>query len=387
VGQKKNIVVLGSTGSIGKRTLDVASALGDECHIEGLAAGRNWQELAKQARRFLPKHVAIADEQYYDLLKSALKDLPIEVSAGENAVQSLAELSEVNFVLCAIVGAQSILSVLKAIDAGKTVGLASKEALVLAGQEVMAKAREKHVHILPVDSEHSAVFQCLLAGEKQEVHRIILTASGGPFRDWPREKIYNASLEQALNHPTWSMGKKITIDSATMMNKALEIIEAKHLFDTPVDTIEVVIHPESIIHSLVEYCDGAMIGQFSLPDMALPIQYALTWPERREGINRRLNLADIGKLNFYKPDYSKFPALRLAYEVAARGGTCGAVFNAANEKAVEFFLAGKIKFGEITELVEKVLTNHKWISKPGLEELLQADQWAREEVIRCTQNC
>jgi 1-deoxy-D-xylulose-5-phosphate reductoisomerase len=386
VGEKKNIVVLGSTGSIGRRTLDVALALGEECRIEGLAAGRNWQELAKQARKFLPKHVAIADEQYYDLLKNALKDLPIEVSAGESSVQSLAELSEVNFVLCAIVGAQSILSVLKAIDAGKTIGLASKEALVLAGEQVMARAKEKGVKILPVDSEHSAVFQCLQAGQKREVHRIILTASGGPFRDWPKEKIRSATLEQALNHPTWSMGKKITIDSATMMNKALEIIEARHLFDTPVDTIEVVIHPESIVHSLVEYCDGAMIGQFSLPDMALPIQYALTWPERRDGINRRLNLADVGKLNFYKPDYEKFPSLRLAYEVAARGGTCGAVLNAANEKAVEFFIAGKIKFGEITELVEKVLTNHNWISKPGLEELLQADKWAREEVIRCIRN-
>jgi 1-deoxy-D-xylulose-5-phosphate reductoisomerase len=383
----KKIVILGSTGSIGRRTLDVAQGLGEECQVVGLAAGSNWQELAKQARKFKPGHVAIADERYFELLSNALKDLPIEVSAGEQAVRELTRLPEANFVVCAIVGAQSILSVLDAIEAGKDIGLASKEALVLAGEQVMERVRAKGVNLLPVDSEHSAVFQCLQAGRRQEVNRIILTASGGPFREWSREKIYNATLEQALNHPTWSMGKKITIDSATMMNKALEIIEAKHLFGTPVDTIEVVIHPESIVHSLVEFCDGAVIGQFSVPDMALPIQYALTWPERRESIGQRLNLADVCQLNFYKPDHEKFPALRLAYEVAARGGTCGAVFNAANERAVEFFLDGKIKFGEITELVEKVLTNHDWISKPGLEELLQADQWARNEVTRCIRNC
>ncbi len=352
----------------------------------GLAAGENWQELAKQARKFLPRYVAIANPRYLELLRNALKDLPVEVSAGDNAVRDLSELPEADFVLCAIMGAQSISSVLRAIDAGKDVGLASKEALVLAGEQVMSRAREKGVKLLPVDSEHSAIFQSLEAGRQEEVNRIILTASGGPFRSWTKEDIHNATLEQALNHPTWAMGKKITIDSASMMNKALEIIEAKYLFDTSADAIEVVVHPESIVHSLVEFCDGAVIGQFSIPDMAIPIQYALTWPERKECIGRRLNLTEICQLSFYKPDYEKFPALRLAYEVASRGGTCGAVFNAANERSVEYFMSAKLKFGEIIELVEKVLTNHDWISKPCLEELLQADQWARDEVDKCIRN-
>jgi 1-deoxy-D-xylulose-5-phosphate reductoisomerase len=382
----KGIVILGSTGSIGRRTLDVVQGLGDGWHVIGLAASQNWQELAKQARKFMPRYVAIADERYLDLLRNALRDLPIEVCAGNNAVSNLSQVPEADFVLCAIMGAQSISSVLRAIDAGKDVGLASKEALVLAGEQVMSRAREKGVKLLPVDSEHSAVFQSLQAGRREEVNRIILTASGGPFRSWTKEAIYNATLEQALNHPTWAMGKKITIDSASMMNKALEIIEAKHLFDVSADAIEVVVHPESIVHSLVEFNDGAVIGQFSIPDMAIPIQYALTWPERKECIGRRLNLAEICQLSFYKPDYEKFPALRLAYEVASRGGTCGAVFNAANERSVEYFMSGEIKFGEITKMVERVLVDHDWISKPGLEDLLRADQWARDEVDRCIRN-
>ncbi len=331
----------------------------------------------------MPRRVAIADEKNLTALKESLADLPIEVSGGEAAVESLAESPEADFVICAIVGARSILPVLRGIEAGKDIGLASKEALVLAGEKVISRAKEKHVHILPVDSEHSAIFQCLQGGRRSEVRRIFLTASGGPFRSWDKERIRRATVEEALNHPTWSMGRKITIDSATMMNKALEIIEAKYLFDVSVDTIDVVIHPESIVHSLVEFCDGSVIGQFSNPDMALPIQYALTWPERREGISKRLDLTEIGHLSFYKPDFDRFPSLRLAYEVASRGGTSGAVFNAANEEAVEAFLAGKIVFGEITEMVERVLSSHRVIGKPELTDLLESDRWARNEVNKC----
>jgi len=393
----KKIVILGSTGSIGRRTLDVIQGLStvtssgshassgssDGWRVVGLAAGGRWQELAKQARQFLPRRVAIADEKNLTALKESLADLPIEVSGGEAAVESLAESPEADFVICAIVGARSILPVLRGIEAGKDIGLASKEALVLAGEKVISRAKEKHVHILPVDSEHSAIFQCLQGGRRSEVRRIFLTASGGPFRSWDKERIRRATVEEALNHPTWSMGRKITIDSATMMNKALEIIEAKYLFDVSVDTIDVVIHPESIVHSLVEFCDGSVIGQFSNPDMALPIQYALTWPERREGISKRLDLTEIGHLSFYKPDFDRFPSLRLAYEVASRGGTSGAVFNAANEEAVEAFLAGKIVFGEITEMVERVLSSHRVIGKPELTDLLESDRWARNEVNKC----
>jgi len=381
----KNIVILGSTGSIGQRTLDVMQGLGEGWRVVGLAAGANWQKLADQARQFRPGHVVISDARYYEPLKEALKDLPIQVSAGNSAVEDLASLPEANFVLCAIVGAQSLLSVLRAIDSGKEVGLASKEALVLAGDQVMSRARAKGVPILPVDSEHSAVFQALQAGRQQDVRRIILTASGGPFRNWKVQDIQSATLDQALAHPTWAMGRKITIDSATMMNKSLEIIEAHHLFDASADKIDIVVHPESIVHSLVEYCDGSVIGQLSVPDMAIPIQLALTWPERKGCIGQGLDLTTIGRLNFYKPDFEKFPALRLAYDVVRRGGTAGAVLNAANEQAVDIFIKGRIKFGKIVEMIERVLADHTWVAKPSLEQLIQADQWARNEVNRCLQ--
>jgi 1-deoxy-D-xylulose-5-phosphate reductoisomerase len=363
--------------------LDVVQGLGEGWHVVGLAAGSNWEKLALQARQFVPRRVVISNPRHADNLREALRDLPIEVSAGPAAVVDLAGMDEAQFVLCAIVGAQSILSVLRAIEAGKDVGLASKEALVLAGREVMDRAKARKVNLLPVDSEHSAVFQALQAGNHKDVDRIILTASGGPFRTWTKEKIHQATIKEALAHPTWSMGIKITIDSATMMNKALEIIEAYYLFGVPAEKIKVLIHPESIVHSLVEFCDGSVIGQFSVPDMAIPIQLALTWPDRQKCIGKGLNLAEIGKLSFYDPDFEKFPALRLAFEVAERGGTAGAVFNAANEQAVETFIAGKIQFGEIVAMIERVLGRHDWIAAPTLEELIRADRWARNEVIEC----
>lgn len=383
----KRIVILGSTGSIGKRTIDVVRSLGSDWKIAGLAAGSNWQLLSEQAREVLPQRVVISEEENYSRLCDSLRDLPIEVSCGSGEVEDLAGMDEADFVLCAIVGSQSIASVFRAIEAGHDIGIASKEALVLAGQQVMSRAREKGIAFLPVDSEHSAIFQSLQAGRRDEVHRIILTASGGPFREWPAERVREASLEEALSHPTWSMGKKITIDSATMMNKALETIEAHYLFDIGPAKIDVLIHPESIVHSLVEFCDGSTIGQFSVPDMALPIEYALTWPERKRCVGERLDLAKAGKLHFYEPDFEKFPALKLAYQVAEKGGTAGAVFNAANEMAVEIFIQGRIIFGKITELVDNVLNKHKWKANPSLEELFEADRWARKEVVECMNRC
>ncbi len=381
----KRIVILGSTGSIGTRTIEVVRNLGEDWRVVGLAAGGNWRRLAEQAREILPKRVVIAEERFYHELKDALKGLPIEVSAGQEQVESLSAMGEADFIVCAIVGARSITSVLRAIDAGKDIGLASKEALVLAGRVVMSRAKEKGINLLPIDSEHSAIFQSMQAGDRKEVNRIILTASGGPFRDWPVERIRNATLEQALAHPTWSMGTKITVDSATMMNKSLEIIEAHHLFDIDASNIDVLIHPESIAHSFVEFCDGSVIGQLSVPDMAMPIQYALTWPMRSKCIGNHLDLSAVGRLHFHKPDFDKFPALKLGYEVADVGGTAGAVFNAANEQAVEVFIQGKINFGEIVDLIKRVLDRHKFKSNPELEELFELDRWARQEIIKCLQ--
>ncbi len=381
----KRIVILGSTGSIGRRAIDVIESLGDEYRIVGLAAGGNWKALADQARRVLPDVIAIADEKNYMKLKEEIVGVPIEVRAGKDAVIDLAGWSGADFILCAIPGAESIFSVLRAIDTGHNIGLASKEALVLAGSIVMEKAREKGVHILPVDSEHSAIFQSMQAGRREEINKIILTGTGGPFRDWPTDKIKHASLDQALAHPKWSMGRKVTIDSATMMNKALELIEAHHLFEISIDKIEILIHPEAIVHSLVEFCDGSQIAQLSMPDMAIPIAYTITWPERKYLMNiiRQLNLADVGKLSFYRPDTDKFPAIRLAYQVGRESGTAPAVFNAANEEAIKLFIERKIDFGQITELTERILNQHQKISKPNIQQLLEADTWARRKIAEC----
>ncbi len=382
----KRVIILGSTGSIGSRAIDVIRALGAGWEIVGLAAGSNWKKLAEQAREFEPKRVVIADHRYHKELADCLCDLPIEVFSGEEQVEALAGMEGADFVICAIMGAKSIKSVIRAIRSGYDIGFASKESLVLAGKQIMLLARERGIRLLPVDSEHSAIFQAMQAGKQEEVERIILTASGGAFRDWPVEKMKEATLKEALEHPTWSMGTKITVDSATMINKALEIIEAHYLFDIDVSRIEVLIHPESIAHSFVEFCDGSVIGQFSVPDMAMPIQYALTWPERRVCIINRLDLSSVGRLHFYGPDFSKFPALKLGYEVARAGGTAGAVFNAANEQAVDMFISGKIKFGRIVELIEEVLDRHKFKSNPELDELFELDKWARREVLMISGN-
>lgn len=376
----KRIAILGSTGSIGKNALRVIDSLGPQYKIVALSAHSSVELLAEQARRYKPGFVAITNSDYAGRLREFLGDLDIEILAGPDGLIKIAELQEVDVVLTAVVGAAGLPSVLAAGRKGKRLAIANKEPLVIAGELLRKETKENGSVILPVDSEHSAVFQAMQSGSKEEVNKIILTASGGPFRQATAEDIRNVTLEQALAHPVWDMGPKITIDSATMMNKAFEIIEARWLFDMPVEKIEVLIHPESIIHSIVEFVDGSMIAQLGEPDMCLPIQYALTYPERVDGIARALRLEEIGTLTFEKPNLETFRALSLGYEVARTGGTAPVVFNAANEAAVEEFLAGRIKFVNIVEIIENCLNRHNVKPTVSLEEVLEADAWARREV-------
>jgi len=384
----KRIAILGSTGSIGKNALRVIDVLGPEYEIVALSAHSSVELLAEQARRYKPKFVAITNIDFADELRELIGDLDTEILAGPDGLTEIAQLQKVDILLTAIVGAAGLPAVLAAAERGKRLAIANKEPLVIAGELLMKTAKKNGSTILPVDSEHSAIFQAMQAGSRDEVSKIILTGSGGPFRNATIEDIQNVTLEEALSHPVWDMGPKITIDSATMVNKALEVIEARWLFDVPVEKIEVLIHPESIVHSLVEFIDGSVIAQLGEPDMCLPIQYALTYPARVAGIAKRLRLADIGKLTFEKPNVEVFRALSLGYEVARTGGTAAAVFNAANETAVQEFLAGRIKFVNITELIENCLNKHNAKTSElrqgvSLEELLEADAWARREVTKC----
>jgi len=373
---------MGSTGSIGTSTLDVVASLGPEFRVAGLSAHRRWETLASQANEVRPSAIALADPARAGVLRSQLNG-SVELLCGPQGLVELACREESDFVVAAIVGAAGLESTLAAVGAGKSVGLANKEALVVAGSLLVPLAKERGVALLPIDSEHSAIFQSMTAGNRREVRRIYLTASGGPFRTWSAGEMAGATLENALRHPTWEMGPKITIDSATMMNKALESIEACWLFDCDPADIEVLIHPESIIHSMVEFCDGSVIAQLGTPDMRTPIQYALTYPDRQEGCASRLDFSTIRRLNFEPPDRKRFPALGLGFEVARQGGTAGAVFNAANEAAVEAFRLGRIRFGAIVDLIERTLERHTLVPEPDLDTLLAADRWARDEVNRC----
>jgi len=383
----KQIAILGSTGSIGRNALRVIEALGQEYSIVALSAHSNVELLAEQARRYKPKFVVVTHPDYAGQLCEFLGDLDVEVLEGPNGLVKTAEIEDVDIVLTAVVGVAGLPAVFAAARCGKQLAVANKEPLVVAGELLMSEARNNGGVILPVDSEHSAIFQAMQSGTREEVNKIILTASGGPFRGATAEEIRNVTLEQALAHPIWNMGPKITVDSATMMNKAFEIIEARWLFDMPVDKIEVLIHPESIIHSLVEFVDGSVVAQLGEPDMCIPIQYALTYPQRVSGIAERLCLEKISKLTFERPDLETFRALRLAYEVARSGGTAAAVFNAANEAAVEEFLAGGIEFVTIVELIEHCLDKHDVKTGVSIEELLEADAWARKEVRLKVHNC
>ncbi len=376
-----NVAVLGSTGSIGQSTLDVIAA-DPQLRAVGLTAHTQTELLVRQAMQFGCRTIVLTDASKTEV--PYLSELPpqVEVLRGEEGIEKLVRSDAVNVVLAAIVGSAGLLGTWAAVDAGKTVALANKETLVVAGGLVMDLARRRGGRILPVDSEHSAVFQCLQCGQRSEVRRIVLTASGGPFRNTPLAELKNVTVEQALAHPTWDMGAKITVDSATMMNKALEIIEARWLFDLDPDQIEVVIHPQSTVHSFVEFVDGSVVAQLGPPDMRLPIQYALNWPRRRPAVAAELDWSTAFKLEFEPPDPERFPALSLGMEVARRGGTCGAVVNAANEAAVARFLAGEMPFTDIVPTCRRVLEHHHYEPQPTLERLLELDRWARLEVTR-----
>jgi len=380
----KRVIILGSTGSIGCSALDVAQHLGDECEVVGLAARSNWQPLQQQIQRFKPQVAVLSDQSAADQLSNQPGNNGAAVWAGEDAMVRMVQELDADFVLASIVGVAGLASTLAAVERGLTVGLANKESLVVAGSLMVDAARRSGAKLIPIDSEHSAIYQSLQSGRHEEIERLLLTGSGGPFRTWTTAEIAEATLEDALKHPTWNMGPKITVDSATLMNKALEIIEAKWLFDVPPDRIEVVIHPESIIHSMVAFCDGSIIAQMGQPDMRTPIQYALTHPHRYFRGGERLDFSALGKMHFEPPDEKRFPALRLGHQVAARGGTAGAAFNAANEAANEQFRAGKIRFARIAELVEDVLNRHAFTAHPDLKTLTAVDAWARQEVLQCS---
>jgi 1-deoxy-D-xylulose-5-phosphate reductoisomerase len=377
----KRISLLGSTGSIGCSTLDVIGSYPDEFSVMALAAGRNIALLKSQIHRFRPRLVAVIDEEHACELRRMLNaHTATSVRFGPEGYREAAAISDADLVVSAMVGAVGLIPTLDAIAAGKTIALANKETLVMAGGVVLRRAAESGVPIIPIDSEHSAVFQCLQGHRREDVRRIILTASGGPFLHLSQKDLTAVTPEQALKHPNWEMGKKITIDSATMMNKGLEVIEAGWLFGIPVTAIDVLVHPQSIVHSLVEYRDGSVIAQLGVPDMRIPITYALAFPRR---LHRRadppLDLLKVGVLEFFRPDRERFPSLQLAYTAAEIGGTMPAVMNGANECAVEAFIDAKIGFNDICRLIQKVLDRHTVQKDPTIDAILTADRWAREE--------
>jgi 1-deoxy-D-xylulose-5-phosphate reductoisomerase len=376
----RRIAIVGSTGTIGVNCLDVVDHLPDRLKVAGISGHANTRLLVEQARKHRPDWVAVTDKTAAaELDRSALPG-GCELVVGPEALARKVAGAGHNLVVSAIVGAAGLDSTWAALEAGKDVAVANKETLVLAGALVLDLAKRKGAKLLPVDSEHSALFQLLQEpGALDRVEKLVLTGSGGPFRGKKRQDLAHVTVDQALAHPTWRMGKKITIDSATLMNKALELIEARWLFDMPVAKLDAIIHPESVIHSFVEFVDGSVVAQASPPDMRLPIQYALTWPDRVPGPTRRLDWRALSKWSFEQPDREAFPALDLGLSVAQAGGTAGAVLNAANEVAVERFLAGKLSFLDITRLVSEVVGAHTHDASPGLEELRHADRWARQE--------
>lgn len=376
----KRISILGSTGSIGCSTLDVIASYPEEFIVTALAAGRNLGLIKSQIERFRPRLAAVVDEEHACELRRLLNaNSETAVFFGPEGYREVAAAEGADLVVSAMVGAAGLIPTLEAIDAGKTVALANKETLVMAGSIVLRKAEAKKVRIIPVDSEHSAIFQCLQGHRHEDVRRIILTASGGPFLHTSPEALREVTPVQALQHPNWTMGRKITIDSATMMNKGLEVIEAGWLFSLPISAVDVLIHPRSIVHSLVEYRDGSMIGQLGVPDMRIPIAYALAFPCRLARTDPPLDLLAAGPLEFLKPDLERFPGLQLAYAAAESGGTMPAVLNGANESAVEAFMDARIGFCDICRVIAEVLDLHDVQKEPNLEDILAADRWAREE--------
>lgn len=371
----KKIAILGSTGSIGTQTLDVIRAHSDELEVVALAAGSNKERLKEQIREFHPELVSLSDEKKAQELKEELAGEAVEVVCGMDGLIEVAGIDSADVVVTAVVGMMGILPTMEAIRKGKDIALANKETLVTAGHLIIPMAREYGVSILPVDSEHSAIFQCLQGEPEKALDKILLTASGGPFRGKSAEFLETVTLEDALNHPNWSMGPKITIDSSTMVNKGLEVMEAKWLFGVDYSQIEVVIQPQSIIHSMVQYIDGAVIAQLGTPDMRVPIEYALFYPERRSLPGDRLDFSKLSQITFEKPDYKVFRGLSLAIEAGKTGGTMPTVFNAANERAVAKFLKGEIKYTDIVRSIEKCMDAHKVSAHPDLEEILATEQW------------
>ena len=395
---RKRVVLLGATGSIGESALKVARDIPERMEVVGLAANSNAEKLAAAANETHAPFLCLVDETKMDVLRRALAYKP-RVFTGEEGLCEMACLADVDMVLVAIVGTGGLRPALAAIEAGKDLAVASKEILVMAGEIVMRKARDNNVHVLPVDSEHNAIFQCLESGrgigapkdggaptfQSSDLRRIILTASGGPFRETPRNQFDSITPEQALKHPTWNMGPKITIDSATLFNKGLETIEAHWLFGVAMDRVEVVIHPQSIVHSMVEFADGSTLAQLSYSNMCFPIQYAVTWPDRVPNTLPPLDFSKLSKLEFFPPRYSDFPALNIARRAGATGGTSPAVMNAANEIAVAAFLDGRVRFPDIWQIVGEAMNRHTPVAHPDLDAILEADRWARAEAKKCVE--
>lgn len=377
----KNIAVLGSTGSIGTQTLEIVRA-NDDLNVVSLAAGSNIEMLEKQIREFKPQVVCVYNEKKAEELKIKVSDTDVKIVTGMDGLIETAVIKTADIVLTAVVGMIGIRPTIAAIKAGKDIALANKETLVTAGHIIIPLAKEYGIRILPVDSEHSAIFQSLQGNKKSQLSKILLTASGGPFRNTPKEDLKNVTVKDALKHPNWSMGRKITIDSATMVNKGLEVIEAKWLFDVDIDNIEVVVQPQSLIHSMVEYVDGGIMAQLGTPDMKLPIQYALFYPDRRTLDGKRVNFFDIANITFFKPDRDKFKGFDLAFKAGKTGGSLPTIYNAANELAVSKFLNEEIRFLDIPELIETAMNNHKVIDNPSLEQILESEKEAYESVNR-----
>lgn len=377
----KKISILGSTGSIGTQTLEVVKNNGD-IQVTAMAAGSNITLLEEQIRQFHPSLVCVWDEQKAKELKGKVADLPVKVVSGMDGLLEVATEKSAEIVVTAVVGMIGIRPTIAAMNAGKDIALANKETLVTAGHIIMPLAKEKGVKILPVDSEHSAIFQCLGGEDSRQIHKILLTASGGPFRGWTREQMKNVQVEDALKHPNWAMGRKITIDSSTMVNKGLEVMEARWLFGVEMDQVQVVIQPKSVIHSMVEFVDGAVMAQLGTPDMKLPIQYALYYPERRYLPGERLDFWALNQIAFEKPDFENFKGLKLAYEAGRTGGSLPTVYNAANEYAVNEFLNRRIPYLMIVDMIEKAMDAHKVIGNPGVDEILAAEQETYELLKR-----
>jgi len=379
----KRITLLGSTGSIGTQTLDIVAEYPEKFRVVGMTAGGNIELFAQQIRKFQPEIVAIANETKLAELKEAIADLAVKpiILAGAEGVETVAAYGDSEAVVTGIVGCAGLLPTIAAIKAGKNIALANKETLIAGGEVVVPLVKKHGVKLLPADSEHSAIFQCLQGVPEGGLRRIILTASGGAFRDRPTEELASVTVADALKHPNWAMGKKITIDSATLMNKGLEVIEAHYLFGVDYDKIEIVIHPQSIIHSLIELEDTSVLAQLGLPDMRLPLLYSLSYPDRIPTQWERLDLVKCGTLTFRAPDHQKYPCMDLAYAAGRAGGTMPAVLNAANEQVVELFLQERVRYVQIADLIKHVCDRHNLISKPELEDILEADKWARNEVI------